>query len=277
MFAETNGISTYYERTGRGLPLVLIHALGTSLRSWDPLIPALSQRYEVIAYDWRGHGRTEKAGGDYSLTLLARDLDALLGVLGIEKAYLAGVAVGAMIAQQVALDFPSEVAGLILSDCSSRSDPSVEQYVEARAARVQQEGVRVAVEATIERAFAPGFAEAHPEVVEQFRGEFLANDPHAYARASRLALALDVTERLQEIRCPTFLMVGEMDRLLPPAASEVIRQHIPGAALKLLPGVGHFSNIEAPDLFSRTVLEFLDALGAKGPGHSDQHDSMKER
>src|SRR3990170_952746 len=91
MFLEVNGVSTYVERSGQGYPVVLIHALGTSLRSWDPVVSILSKDYEVIAYDYRGHGRSEKTGGSYSIQLLAQDLRGLLGQLGLRRVHIVGL------------------------------------------------------------------------------------------------------------------------------------------------------------------------------------------
>lgn len=270
MFISTNGISTYYERTGRGFPVVLIHALGSSMRSWDPVVRALSDDYDVIAYDFRGHGRTEKALGEYSLSLMAGDLVGLLDGLGLQRACVVGVAVGAMIAQQTALDYPDRVASLVLADCSSQIDPAVAGYTEARAARVEREGMRVAVDLTIERAFAPGFAERYPDVLREFRGDFLANDPCGYARASRVVVGLNVTGRLAEVRCPTLILVGESDRLFPPETARVIQQQIRGSRLEVLPGVGHFSGIEAPGQFAAHLRAFLSAaVGDVYDGTSD--------
>ena len=212
----------------------------------------------MIAYDWRGHGRSEKPIGDYALPVLAKDLVELLSELSIGQACIAGVAVGAMIALQTALDYPARVSSLVLAEGCSEIDAATAQYTIERAARVEREGMRVAAEMTIERAFAPGFVRQHPEVIHEFRGDFLANDRHGYASASRVVVGLNVTHRLSEVQCPTLLMVGELDRLLPPSASMLIHQHISGSRLEVLPGVGHFSPIEAPDLFGRTLIAFLD-------------------
>jgi 3-oxoadipate enol-lactonase len=261
MYIPTNGISTFYERSGSGVPVVLIHALGSSMFSWDPVARALSRHCDVVAYDWRGHGRTEKAAGEYSLPLLARDLSDLLSSLNIKEACIVGVAVGAMIALQTTLDFPRKVAALVLAEGASEIDSAVAEYTASRAARVESEGMSVAVDTTIERAFSPGFAERHGEVIREFRGDFLANDPRAYASASRVVIGLNVTHRLSEVRCPTLLLAGELDRLLPPSGSRLIQERIPGSRLEILPGVGHFSPIEAPDLFTDHLLTFLGGIG----------------
>ncbi len=261
MYTTTNGISTFYDCSGSGFPVVLVHALGSSARAWKPITRALSRRYQVIAYDWRGHGRTEKTPGAYSLPLLAKDLADLLTCLEIGEACVVGVAVGALIALQAVLDYPDRIKALVLAEGCSEIDPAVAEYTEARAARVEREGMAVAVDMTIERAFSPGFVESHPNVIREFRGDFLANDPHGYASASRVVVGLNLTHRLKEVRCPTLLVAGELDRLMPPSGSRSIQEQLAGSQLELLHGVGHFSSIEAPDLFAGHLLTFLDRAG----------------
>lgn len=257
MFLEVNGVSTYVERSGQGYPVVLIHALGTSLRSWDPVVSILSKDFEAIAYDYRGHGRSEKAGGSYSIQLLAQDLRDLLGQLGLRRVHIVGLAVGAMIAQQVAVDYRELVSALVLADARSELDFAGVQYNERRAESVERGGMRLAADVTIERAFAPGFAEKSPETLRSFRGEFLANDPHGYASVSRALSSFHLTNRLPEIECPTLLLTGELDRLCPPSEAETMQARIPGAKLEILRGVGHFSAVEAPGEFADRILAFF--------------------
>ncbi|HYL79374.1 MAG TPA: alpha/beta fold hydrolase [Candidatus Acidoferrum sp.] len=261
MFLEVNDVSTYVEDGGSGYPVVLIHALGTSLRSWGRVVPVLEKRYRVVRYDFRGHGRSEKSAGPASLSLLAEDLRALLQALGFARVHIVGLAVGAIIAQQFAVDHRGLASGLVLADTRSAIDSSAAAYNEGRAEMVERGGMRAAVDLTIERAFAPGFAERHPEALAEFRGEFLANDPHGYASISRALSSFHVTDRLPEIDCPTLLLTGEMDRLCPPAEAAAMQARLPKAKLEILPGVGHFSAIEAPEVFAGRTLTFLDSLG----------------
>jgi 3-oxoadipate enol-lactonase len=264
MFLETNGVSTYVEYSGTGYPVVLIHALGTSLRSWDPTAGILEQRYQVIRYDYRGHGRSEKVQESLSIALLAQDLQDLLRQLRLRRVYIVGLAVGAMIAQQVAVDCRELVSGLVLADTRSELEASGVQYNEQRAESVERGGMRAAVDMTIERAFAPDFRRRNPESLRAFRGEFLANDPHGYASISRALSGFRLTHRLREIECPTLLLTGEVDRLCPSSEAADMQSRIPEAKLEILPGVGHFSAIEAPEEFAKRVLAFLETLEPHG-------------
>ena len=260
MFLDVNGVSTYVEETGSGHPVILVHAMGTSLRSWEPVVPYLAPRFRVICYDYRGHGRSETTAGVPSVRALAEDLRAILRAMSVERAHVIGLAVGGMIAQQLAVDHPGLATALVLADTVSAIGRQAAEYNEQRAQAVEQYGMRAMADATIERAFAPGFSSGHPERMAAFRGEFLATDPHGYAWISRALSGFDVTDRLAQVRCPALLLVGESDRLCPPSAAAAIQARIPGATLEILPGVGHFSAVEGPDLFAARTLAFLDGI-----------------
>lgn len=260
MYVEANGVSTYLERRGRGAPVVLVHALGMSLRSWDPVAEMLAEHFEVVAYDYRGHGRSEKRGGGCTIPTLAEDLRDLLERLALCPVHLIGLAVGSMIAQQLALADQSLVSALVLASPRSELDPRGAAYNQQRAEAVEARGMREVIDMTIERAFPGDYPRSHPETMRRFRGEFLANDPHGYAAVCRGLASFGVTERLREIRCPTLLLPGELDQLCPVRESVAMQTRIAGSSCETLPGVGHFSVIEAPALFAQRVLAFLRSL-----------------
>jgi 3-oxoadipate enol-lactonase len=261
MFMEVDGRSTYLERRGSGRPVVLVHALGMSVRSWDPVAERLARAAEVIAYDYRGHGRTEKGiAGTCAIPELTDDLAALLARLGLGQVLVVGLAVGAMIAQQLAVEHPGAVAALVLASPRSELDGPGAAYNAERAATVEARGMRAVLDATIARAFPPEYARRHPDRLQAFRGEFLANDPHGYAAVCRGLGTFCLTPRLREIACPTLLLPGEVDRLCPPEQARAMQARIPGARCETLTGVGHFSAIEAPASFAERCLAFVSTL-----------------
>ena len=264
-YVEANGVSTYVERRGQGRPLVLVHALGMSLRSWDAVAEILAEHFEVVAYDYRGHGRAEKIAGTCTVQTLAEDLRDLLERLALRPVLLVGLAVGSMIAQQLALQEPGLICGLVLASPRSDLDPRGVKYNEERADTVEARGMRAVMDVTIERAFPPEYVRSRPEVMRQFRGEFLSNDPRSYAAVCRGLTTFGTTPRLPEIRCPTLLLAGELDQLCPVREAAAMQSRIAGSRCETLPGVGHFSAIEAPTQVGERVLAFLRSLPGRGP------------
>lgn len=260
MYLDVDGLSTYVERRGGGDPVVLVHALGTSLRSWDPAAEILARQWEIITYDYRGHGRTEKVPGTATIPRMADDLAGLLSRLGVASVHVVGLAVGAMIAQHLAVDHPGVVRSLVLVSPRSELDARGVKYNEERADAVEARGMRAVVDVTIERAFPPDYERRHPEVIAGFRGELLANDPHGYAAVCRGLGTFCVTPRLHEIRCPTLLLVGELDRLCPPDQAAAMQSRIADARVEVLPGIGHFSLVEAPATITERCAGFLSTL-----------------
>jgi 3-oxoadipate enol-lactonase len=231
-----------------------------SLRSWDPVSEALAEDFEVVAYDYRGHGRTEKVVGACTIPILAEHLRDVLGCLALGPVHLVGLAVGSMIAQQLALQEPGLVSALVLASPRSELDPRGAKYNEERADKVEAQGMRAVMEVTVGRAFSQGYGQNHAEVMRRFRGEFLANDPHGYAAVCRGLSTFCATPRLHEIRCPTLLLAGELDQLCPAREAAAMHSRIAGSRCDVLPGVGHFSAIEAPAEVAQRVLAFLRSV-----------------
>src|SRR5947207_2466572 len=111
---QANGVDLYYEVHGSGEPVLLIHGLGSSTRDWAPQVPALSQRFQVIAFDVRGHGRSAKPKQRYSVKLFAADTAALIRTLDIAPAHVIGISMGGMIAFQLAVEAPQLVRSLVI-------------------------------------------------------------------------------------------------------------------------------------------------------------------
>lgn len=260
MYVEVNGTSTYVERRGRGWPVILIHAMGMSLRSWDPVAEVLAEDFEVLAYDCCGHGRTEKVAGPCTMPILAEHLRGLLERLALRPVHLVGLAVGSMIAQELALQDPALLSALVLASPRSELDPRGAKYNQERADTVEAYGMRAVMDVTIQRAFPADYERNHPEVMRRFRGEFLANDPRGYAAVCRSLSTFCTTPRLHEIQCPTLLLAGELDQLCPAREAAAMQSRIAGSRFETLPGVGHFSAIEAPALFVERVKVFLQSL-----------------
>ncbi len=121
MKAKTNGIELNYEIEGEEGPwVVLSHSLACNLRMWDEQIEMLRDRFRVLAFDTRGHGKSDAPGGPYTLDDLVEDTHGLLSGLGIGKAHWVGLSMGGMIGMLYALKYPQTFESLVLCDTSSR-------------------------------------------------------------------------------------------------------------------------------------------------------------
>jgi len=116
---NANGINLYYEVYGQGEPLLLIMGLSLNSKSWFRTLPALSEHYQVIIFDNRGVGLSDKPNTPYSIELMAEDARAVLDAAGVETAHVYGISMGGMIAQKLAIKYPERIRSLILGCTTS--------------------------------------------------------------------------------------------------------------------------------------------------------------
>jgi 3-oxoadipate enol-lactonase len=257
-----NGIEVHYQLDGRAnAPLItLSHSLGASLRMWEPQVAALSVRYRVLRYDTRGHGESETTPGAYTLALLAADVRALLGVLGISKTHFVGISMGGMIGQCLALDHAEVLSSLVLCDTKCELPFGSREAVEERVRLVESHGTQVLVEATLERWLSDDFRRTRPELVEQIAQGIRGTNRAGYVGCCRAISELDYRARLSEIAVPTLVVVGAEDQGTTVDDARVLAQGIPGACLSILPHARHLASLEQAELFNRELLFFLAAI-----------------
>lgn len=260
---KLNGINIYYEVHGTGDPLVLIMGFGAKGSEWYAQIPALSKNYQVVCFDNRGVGKSERPDYPYTMKNFIDDVIALLDFLKIESAHICGVSMGGMISLQLVLAHPERVNRLILlatTPIGAQVDLLV-KYIE--------QGERLPLEdrakATLQILYTKGFQEKvinDKALWEQFLSSFI-EDPTTVQDYKNQADAIrnhDVRNRLSEIQKPTLIMVGTNDLLLPARFSRKIARGIPNSELVVLKGPGHGLIVEAADEVNAKILEFLQKV-----------------
>jgi 3-oxoadipate enol-lactonase len=250
----------YYEITGQGQPLVFIHGLGSSTRDWDDQVAEFSRTYQVITFDLRGHGKSGKPAGPYTLPLFAADTARLLTALGLHSAHLSGISLGGGVAFQFALDFPAMVKTLTIVNSAPAiggTPQQAQQEIDRRVGIVQQLGMRAMGEALSPRLFPKP---EHARLRESFVERWAQNDPPAYIEATRSMLGWNVTDQLGSIRCPTLVIAADQD-YSPVAAKEAYVKLMPNAELAVIVDAHHATPIEKPQAFNAVLAEFLARHG----------------
>ncbi|HEV2062508.1 MAG TPA: alpha/beta fold hydrolase [Solirubrobacteraceae bacterium] len=250
--ARIDGNDIYYERRGRGEPMLLIQGMsGTHLAWGDPFLDALAEDFEVIAYDHRGVGRSSRVDEGFTLEQLAEDAARLLDATGIERAHVTGISMGGMVAQDLALGHPDRIRTLVLGcsyaggEGSALTPPGTfERLAEAWQSGDRERALRTGWEINVSEQFASREGE-----YEKWREMALTlRVPLAIIRLQLQAIAQhDTSARLGEISAPTLVIHGTDDQMLPAANSRVIADAIPGARLEELDGVGHLFWWEQPE------------------------------
>ncbi len=255
-------IELYYEIHGVGDPLLLIHGLGSSSRDWEMQVDVFAQNYQVITLDVRGHGKSGKPPGPYSIPLFTEDTAKLLKTLRVSPAHILGISLGGMIAFQLGVFFPEVVRSLIIVN----STPELIAHtlkdwlgIWQRLLIVRFLGMRKMGEVLGNRFFPNQDQE---ELRAIFVERWAENDKPAYLEAMKAVIGWSVTNRLGEIRCPT-LVIGADGDYFPTAEKEVYVKRIPGAKLVVIEDSMHALPAEKPGEFNRTVIAFLSGLDGR--------------
>lgn len=269
--ARVNGVRLYYEEAGSGPPLLFVHAFPVGRRVWEAQLPVFARRYRAIAYDCRGFGRSEapRDPAAYSQATSVEDAFALLRHLDALPAALCGLSMGGNIALNLALAHPEAVTVLVACGTGSGSeDPeSFRARCEEFAAAAEQ-GIEAFYQTALNWSLFADFARRGPDEAALLRELIFEQPPRGVALTARRTLATRppiyaLEARLARLRVPTLVVYGEHDAACI-ETSRFMAETIPGARLFMVPGASHFVNLDEPELFNPTVLQFLDqALGAR--------------
>jgi 3-oxoadipate enol-lactonase len=241
-------------------PIVLSNSLGTALGMWDGQLPALAERFRVVRYDQRGHGRSPAPPGPYTIADLAGDVLDLLDRLGIDRVSFCGVSIGGMTGLWLAINAPERIDRLGLC-CTSAHLPPPENWTE-RAATARAEGMAPLADAALERWFTPEFRQRDADTVDRIRRGLLEAVPEGYAGCCEAIATHDVRPGLGAIRAPTLVIVAEDDPATPPEHGRLIADGVDGAGLVELERARHLANVERPEAVARELLGHLAAEAA---------------
>jgi 3-oxoadipate enol-lactonase len=252
-------IRTRYRIDGAGARWVtFVTGIANDLTMWDGQVPALAGDFRILRYDLRGHGGSEATAGPYSIRLLVEDLKALLDSLSVRRTSLVGLGLGGAIVQAFAIEHANRVENLVPCCCRARMVPDFATMWHKLRGTVQQEGLEVIVEPTVQRWFSEDFKAAHPEVLEKTRKMIRGTTVEGYLGVTAAFLGLDLEERLPEIKAQTLYVSGAQDKLGgPPELMKGLSERVKGAQHVSVPNAAHIANIQNPEGFNRVLTDFL--------------------
>jgi 3-oxoadipate enol-lactonase len=234
--------------------LLLSNSIGTDFTMWDPQIEALGKHFRVLRYDSRGHGGSDVPPGPYSVDRLGRDVIDLLDTLKLGRFHFLGLSLGGMVGQWLGIHAPERLDRLILANTSAYLGPA-DQW-EERIESALKADRQATADLFLRNWFPPPLLEADGPIIAKIRAVLLATDPQGFAGSYAAVRDMDLRRTIALITSPTLVIAGQYDTVTLPSHSELIAATMPGAKLVTLPVV-HLSNLEAPEVFVQTVLEFL--------------------
>ncbi|WP_347258717.1 alpha/beta hydrolase [Methylocaldum sp.] len=253
---QIRGAELHYESLGHGPPLLFIHGLGSSTRDWEAQLAYFSPRFHVVTFDLRGHGRSDKPPGPYSILGFAADTAELIRLLSLGPTHVVGLSMGGMIAFQLAISAPELVQSLVIVN----SGPEfILRTLRARLQIVQRKlivrllGMRQMGKVLGKRLF-PEPEQA--ELRQLFIDRWAENDPRAYLDALRALIGWTVADHLDAIHCPALVITSDQD-YTPIAVKETYVARMPQAELAIIRDARHMLPLERPDAFNQVLMEFL--------------------
>jgi pimeloyl-ACP methyl ester carboxylesterase len=273
------GVGLHYEEAGEGTPVLFVHEFAGDHRSWEPQVRALARRHRCVTFAARGYPPSDVPTDPaaYSQDLAVADALAVLDHLGIERAHVVGLSMGAFCTLHLGLRHPDRTASLVVAGCGYGAHPDAREGFRAESAAVaeafQEQGA-----ASVAPTYGAGPARVQFQNKDR-RGweEFVRMLAEHSAVGSALTMLgvqrerpslYDLTGELAALEVPTLLLVGDEDEGCL-EANLMLKRTIPLAGLVVLPRTGHTSNLEEPELFNRFVGDFLAAVDAGRWGRRD--------
>jgi 3-oxoadipate enol-lactonase len=254
-----NGLDVNEFGEGNSPTVIFIHAFPLCCRMWDPQIDAFKNKYHVVVYDLRGFGYSEIHDCHLTVDDHADDLMALIESLRLERPIICGLSMGGYIALRAMEKYGNMFKGAILADTKSEADVNAAKLKRAEQMRMIKRGEK-------EKFFDGFLALALSERTQKerpataaFLKEIMSWQKEEGITGALLTLAArtDTTEGLDKIDIPTLIIEGEEDKVVPPEFAKSLNERIRNSKLVMIPGAGHFPNLENTKEFNRAVEEFL--------------------
>jgi 3-oxoadipate enol-lactonase len=252
----------FYDITGSGPPVILLHPFPVHHEFWLPVAQMLSSRYRLILPDLRGHGESLLGSGPATMQKHATDIARVMDAAGVDRAPLIGVSIGGYAIFEFWRCFRDRVTTLVLCNTKAQADSP-----EARSARLQvaddvlQRGTEQFFESMVEKVFGettrrsrPDLAEGALRMMRKMSAENVAGVQRGMAERS------DSIATLKTITVPTLIITGDEDLLTGLPEAELMKQNIPGSQIKVVAKAGHYSPWEQSDEVGRLLRQFLDSV-----------------
>jgi 3-oxoadipate enol-lactonase len=256
--SRINGINIYYEIHGKGEPVIFGNGVFSNTLGWVNQLPVFSKEYQVILYDMRGQGQSDKPDMPYSFDIHAEDQRALLEHLGISKVHHVGISYGAELGLVFALKYPNMLKSLVSCSAVSFVGPLLNEMCQLWRYACVTGDSELFYHATVPLNFGETFIHNNAAILEQAKARYTQLEYPPLVRLLDAFLKLDITDQLSKIKIPTCVIVGEKDILKQAYPySKIIHDNIVKSEMIIVHDSGHAVTFEKPDEFNSIVMGFL--------------------
>jgi 3-oxoadipate enol-lactonase len=255
---KVNGVELYYEIQGEGEPIIFGNGVFSNTLGWINQTPIFSKEYQVILYDMRGQGQSEKPEGQYSFDIHAEDQKALLDELGISKVHHVGISYGGELGLVFALKYPDMLKSLVACSAVSFVGPLLREMCLLWRYACELGDPDLFYYSTVPLNFGETFIQENAAILEQAKTRYTQLEYPPLVRLIDAFLMLDITDQLSQIEIPACVIAGEKDILKPAHPySRLIHEKLPNSEMNIVLDSGHAVTFEQPDDFNSIVLGFL--------------------
>ena len=249
-------------RTGpRGATsVILLHAVGIDLTLWTDQIAALRHEFDVIAFDFPGHGLSQPLNGEPTFAKFTDQLLQLIETLSSGPVHLVGISFGGMIAQMAAIKRPDLIRSLSLLGTTCAFPDAVRGILRERAQFVRKEGIIALAPISLARWFAKDFTTDRPDVIDRIKKILHRQDAEFHAGMWDMISTLDTQGQLMELSLPAIVIVGSEDTSTPIGAAQLLADALHTGLLHVVPDTSHLLNLEAPEIINGLLLDFLRSV-----------------
>lgn len=267
-----DGVKLYYEETGSGTPIVFAHEFAGDHRSWEPQVRHFSRRYRCITYNARGYPPSEVPDGieRYSQQRMRDDIRCVLDALGIERAHIVGLSMGAFATLHFGMAYSPRALSLVVAGCGYGAHPDQRAQFQEQARTLAQSMLDEGMEKfAISYGQSPARLQLRDKDPRGFADFVRHFSEHSAKGSSNTMLGYqarrpslyDLTAEMKRISAPLLVIAGDEDDVtLEP--SVLMKRTIPTAALAVLPKSGHVLNIEETALFNQLIGDFFHQVEA---------------
>ncbi|TBX70293.1 3-oxoadipate enol-lactonase [Flavobacterium silvisoli] len=242
-----------YDDFGHEETLVLSNSLGTNYSMWDENVILLSQYFNILRYDTRGHGKSTINQETVSVAELGNDVIELLDYLKLDKVLFCGISMGGLIGQWLGIHHAERFSKIIL--CNTAAKIGTADSWNSRIEQVKNNGLSSIIDGTALRWFTIDYREKHPEKVIQILRDFEDTSLQGYTACCTMVRDADFREQLHMLKVPVLIISGAKDEVTTVEDGEFLQQQIP-AAKHVVMEAAHLSNKANPEEFSKYIIHF---------------------
>jgi len=239
--------------------IIFIHGFPLNKSMWNKQVEELDDNFHVIAYDIRGHGKSDVGDDDFSIELFVTDLLSLMDALKIDKAILCGFSMGGYIALNAIENYPERFNALILCDTNCTEDkPEARENRMKAIESIKEKGLEQYAEESLKKLFAPISFSTHTEEIAIVREMIMkTSEQSLFKTLHSLAERKETCSKLHKIKVPVLILVGKEDSITPPDVALSMYEKIKGSIMHIIDHAGHLSNLENSKEFNNQLVEFL--------------------